>query len=1159
MFTNNQIDEIRKKLLLLGVKDTTLPDGTILSGEELVTIVQNGINKKVKVRTLLEGAGFDPSIFTAQVSNVDSTEEPRASVYLDKGKFNFMFGLPKGKDGRDGIDGDTPISYRSVMIFKTSEDKPNTPVGGAWDIVTDSIIYPEGWSPSDDLKGIIWMSIGQFNSVAPSNPKWSIPVRISGENGKNGEDGNSIEFIYILTKTQLDVPNTPTDDVVLGTNPGEWTDSPSGIGEYYQVEWVSTRKRNSNGEWESWGIPVIWSKWGTNGQDGDGVQYIYKRNKGEILDNPTPYDTTTDEYQQKGEYENIEYIPDEWNDNPLGVSLTYTHEWVSVRKCKNGVWQSFSNPTLWARFGENGTNGISVRKMYTKTNSSSEPPVVISDNINPGSRWGLSMPNYTYPEAVWAIEAYVSYDNKLVSITDEEGKEVYGWQGPIIISGIAGKDGVPINYKTTVFKLSNSGTPPKPTFDNPKYPTDNWQDYPSTIGQWYSCTGMVNGYTDLIATDENGNLEWGAVLPVNGKDGTAQDGKHWETRFASSVNSIAPDINRTERYPDRGIVGDAAIGTMWVKVDINTPPPTIPIGGSLWETLAEINSDDTLVSGWCMPFRVNGETGPTGATGPAGPIGPMGPSGLSGVPGTELIARYCIGKDTSYIATYNDTVSKDTEPSEYGWSAVIPSVTKDNPYVWCIQARFKYERVASTNTFEKVLDGTWSTPFRLSGINGIDAKGVGISSVDEYYLVSSKSSGITISSTGWQKNTIPAFTSTDIYLWNYEVINYDNGTSSEPTTPALLGNKSKDGKGIASITEKYAASADPNNHPATTSTKWKDNPPATSTDEPYLWNWEHIVYTEGEPSDFFAVIGTRGADGKDGNNGINQIIYPAGIYDENTTYRASDQKAPYVFDENAYYVLNVKDADVKGVKPSLDYANNKGLYWMLMESFDAIFANIGIIGSGLIGSAVYNGDYMFSQQGKNGKYEDFNPTTKYTPSTSFDPNICINFKTGEAWFGCGLVHFNYDGSGDLANGKIKLNADGSATIGGFVITDSTIGLKDTDFRNGLVLGEDGSIDIFTQKGTGNGGTQVSLLKYDGQQLTLEQSYLGVGTTPQMTALVVSSGDTVFRIDSDGIFGKTGTNGTFINLLDKPETTSSNIQIVTQKPSTTNPNTLYVIV
>jgi hypothetical protein len=50
-----------------------------------------------------------------------------------------------------------------------------------------------------------------------------------------------------------------------------------------------------------------------------------------------------------------------------------------------------------------------------------------------------------------------------------------------------------------------------------------------------------------------------------------------------------------------------------------------------------------------------------------------------------------------------------------------------------------------------------------------------------------------------------------------------------------------------------------------------------------------------------------------------------------------------------------------------------------MEQFDAVYAKILIADNGTLGKFVFKGDYMFSQQGKDGSgnsssdYENFNP------------------------------------------------------------------------------------------------------------------------------------------------------------------------------------------
>lgn len=54
MFTSNQIEEIRKKLQLGGAKDTQFPLAGSLKGNETIAIVQQGINKQLGLKTLLE-------------------------------------------------------------------------------------------------------------------------------------------------------------------------------------------------------------------------------------------------------------------------------------------------------------------------------------------------------------------------------------------------------------------------------------------------------------------------------------------------------------------------------------------------------------------------------------------------------------------------------------------------------------------------------------------------------------------------------------------------------------------------------------------------------------------------------------------------------------------------------------------------------------------------------------------------------------------------------------------------------------------------------------------------------------------------------------------------------------------------------------------------
>lgn len=719
-------------------------------------------------------------------------------------------------------------STLTVFIFKISPTEPATPVGGYWNTEANIVVYPEGWTGTDfSSEGdIVWMSVGIFGADGNLKGEWSKPIRITGENGTDGTDGSSIEFIYKLTKTDKVVPSTPDNKPNESQYvPEGWTNHPTGISLEMQVEWVCTRTKQENGVWNNWTTPVMWSKYGVNGKDGDGVEYIYKlNNTGVAPDRPT-------EVSQEPEF-----VPDGWTDNPSGISASNKYEWVCIRKFRDGLWGEFSNPALWAKYGDNGQTGNSARTMYCKTANASTVPEVNASNINPGSIWGVTIPSYSGTEVVWGIQAIVTYDNKLVQ----------DWQGPYLITGINGKDGTPPNYKTYVFKLSDS-KPSAPTSNNPTSPGGGWVDYPNQEGNWWQCVGSVNGVTGLVT-------EWGEVIPLNGRDGTAQDGKFTEFRFAKTSSDLAPSVVKSDRNPSG-----------WtVKF------PTLSDTEILWMIQAVINPDNTLYSNWEGPVRISGERGPIGETGPAGKNGVNGSQGVAGIPGVDIELRFSLGTDTTYDATWNNTVKTTRNPTSFGWSLQMPEPTDSKLYIWLIQARIAHQVNGDAGTLET---GSWSEPIRLNGINGLP-----------------------------------------------------------------------------------------------------------------------------------------GPQGKKG-----QVVYPAGVYGNTVSYTTTETKAPYVYDpsDGNFYVLNAimtwLGTEQNNRTPSQDYATNGGKYWLKFEAFEAVYAKIGIIANGLIGSAVFNGDYMFSQQGID---ESGTATTAYEDfgTEAFTPNIELNFKTGVGHLGAGQVTFEEDGS-----------------------------------------------------------------------------------------------------------------------------------------------------
>lgn len=292
----------------------------------------------------------DEDIDEGHISYCISTDKHykfNASNAIDQstGKWREFKG-EKGDPGKDGQDGTNVSSNLTAFVFKSSETTPSKPVGGSWNSDTNVFTPPTGWYTTDqNIVGTIWMSWAVFQTTGTIQGEWSTPVRITGENGKDGQDGKSIEFIYKVSNrvpNSSDKPSSVNED---GNVPDGWTDHPTGVSESNQYEWMCVRTKTDD-SWSDWNGPTVWSKWGANGKDGDGVEYIYKRTTTNLSpDRPTEVSQEDD------------FVPEGWTDDPTGVNENNMYEWVCVRKYKEGIWSEFSNPALWAKWGEKGEPG----------------------------------------------------------------------------------------------------------------------------------------------------------------------------------------------------------------------------------------------------------------------------------------------------------------------------------------------------------------------------------------------------------------------------------------------------------------------------------------------------------------------------------------------------------------------------------------------------------------------------------------------------------------------------------------------------------------------------------------------------------------------------------------------------------------------------------
>ena len=308
---------------------------------------------------------------------------------------------------------------------------------------------------------------------------------------------------------------------------------------------------------------------------------------------------------------------------------------------------------------------------------------------------------------------------------------------------------------------------------------------------------------------------------------------------------------------DKGDDGESiAILSTSVTYQASSSGTTIPTG--TWSTsIPSVSANQYL---WSRTI-VNYSDGTTTTT---YSVGKMGANGSAGK-GIKSVTEY-----------YAVSSSNTTAPSS--WQTTVPTMTTTNKYLWNYE-KTTYTDNSTSETSKRVIGvygNTGATGAKgdkgdtgAAGADGTDgADGKGIKSITNYYLVSSASSGITASTSGWS-TTPGTTTTTNKYLWNYEKITYtDNSTVN--TTPHIIGTHGATGsagKGIKSVTEYYAVSSSNTTAPSS----WQTTVPTMTTTNKYLWNYEKTTYTDNSTSEtskrVIGVYGNTGATGAKGDKG----------------------------------------------------------------------------------------------------------------------------------------------------------------------------------------------------------------------------------------------------------------------------------------------------
>ncbi len=332
--------------------------------------------------------GWVPEGWYDEMQGADSTVKYEYGSYRDYGRNSDSSSSDDG--GKHWGEFCAPVLWRSfvaegmagnspIQLFKwfgSSETiAAPTVTKSDWDTNTSQSLG--GWSksaPNRVANKDLYMSQNTLHGDGTLDASaWSTPVRISGEDGDPGADAKEREWIYIGVSTYSNpYSGTNPNEISRGRQAGTGTWIPvyykDSTDDYVPEGWSDTAIAvddttnkfvfaswrdwdYDNNEWEDFHDPILWSNWGVQGIDGDGVQYVYKLFNHELTDAERTSNIPAKPASQDA---SGEWLPTGWDDNPLAPTESMPFCYCSVIKRISGVWGTFEKLGLWSKWSMDG-------------------------------------------------------------------------------------------------------------------------------------------------------------------------------------------------------------------------------------------------------------------------------------------------------------------------------------------------------------------------------------------------------------------------------------------------------------------------------------------------------------------------------------------------------------------------------------------------------------------------------------------------------------------------------------------------------------------------------------------------------------------------------------------------------------------------------------
>lgn len=548
----------------------------------------------------------------------------------------------------------------TVFCYTNSSIKPPKPTSSQIPPADDNYtwyMYP----PTRESKEVFTWMIQATVYPDKSLSGWTDPIRLTGETGEDGSDGTKLEFIYKVTSAS-DAPDKPDTSQQDDYIPFGWSDSPQGVSKDMMYEWVSQREKKAakigEGVWGEFSEPVLWSKWGEKGMDGDGYEYIFTRTADVDRVPQTP-----SSIQQN------DYIPTisnggskdyNWSDDPKGVNEDYKAEWTCKRVRTDGVWSNFSTPALWSNWGEQGLSGGHYQ--YRWKISATKPSIPTDAAASGWSTNSELVPGDG--EYVWQIQRFANPDGTLTA-----------WSNLIRLTGADGEDGKDGNSIEFIYTRNADGSQPSTpaSVNQAGHIPSGWTNHPSGVTASLMYEWVSQRYLDK-STQKWGDWSTPGIWSRYSERGKDGDGYEYiYRRFSNYVGgtSLAPG---GQYYPPANVDSSEYQQDDYVP-DGWTDSPTGPTDAIKYEYVWTRKKENSKWQAW-KTGALWSKWGDKGDQGDPGQDGSDGSDGADGYSITMSGAPASIRSSLGYLQTTSCTLraiktnSSGVTSQAYGYFAV---------------------------------------------------------------------------------------------------------------------------------------------------------------------------------------------------------------------------------------------------------------------------------------------------------------------------------------------------------------------------------------------------------------------------------------------------------------------------------------------------------